>query len=55
MNRRLILITNSGADDELAGVTIDKENYLNFFQSPAGVAWEDGEIILLDKPSLTEQ
>lgn len=54
MNRRLILITNSGADDELAGVAIDKENYLNYFQSPAGGAWEDSEIIPLDKPSLKE-
>ena len=54
MNRRLILITNSGPDDELAGVAIDKESYLSYFQSPAGGAWLVEEIIPLDKPTKSE-
>ena len=49
MNRKLILIISDGGGNEpLAGVHLDKDNYLSFFQSPEGGAWLDSEIIIFD-------
>ena len=56
MNRKLIFIINDGgASNYLAGVHVDKENYLNFFESDEGGAWEEHEISLfynIDKSAL---
>lgn len=44
MNRKLFLIIDHGTDPVLKGVDKDKINYLNFFKSNYGGAWEDDEI-----------
>lgn len=50
MNRRLVMIiSDGGGEDALKGVHIDKENYLRFFKSPEGGAWEENEILVYDR------
>ena len=45
MKRRLFLIINDGGiRNYLPNVKTDKENYLRFFHSPEGGAWEENEI-----------
>lgn len=44
MKRKLVLIVDHGEDGKLKGVDIDKNNYLAFFKSDEGGAWEDNEI-----------
>lgn len=47
MNRRLIIITNDGGkEDFLAGVSVDRQCYINYFSSPEGGAWERNEMFL---------
>lgn len=47
MNRRLVIITNDGGrQDYLAGVKVDKSNYIKYFKSPAGGAWEEKEMLV---------
>ena len=45
MERRLFLVSNNGGQAEyLPGVQKDVNNYLSFFKSDEGGAWEDSEI-----------
>lgn len=45
IKRQLILVIDHGPeDDKLKGVDIDEGNYLAFFKSPEGGAWDDDEI-----------
>lgn len=44
MRRKLVLIIDHGEDGNLKGVNIDRDNYLAFFKSDEGGAWEDEEI-----------
>lgn len=45
MNRRLIIITNDGGKEAfLAGVSVDRQCYINYFTSPEGGAWERNEM-----------
>lgn len=54
MNRRLLIMTNDGGTaDFLAGVATDMDNYLHFFQSDEGGAWEDEEIYVPQTSKLT--
>lgn len=47
MNRRLIIITNDGGkEDFLAGVSVDRQCYINYFTSPEGGAWERNEMFI---------
>jgi len=60
MNRRLVIITNDGGrQDYLAGVKADKDNYIKYFKSPAGGAWEEDEMFIpgtdVCTPSLFKQ
>lgn len=49
MRRRLYLIINDGGmSNYLPNVKTDKDNYLRFFQSPEGGAWDDNEIELFE-------
>jgi hypothetical protein len=49
MNRKLIMIISDGGGiSPLKGVHLDEENYLSFFKSPEGGAWEDHEILVYD-------
>ena len=43
MNRKLFIIIDHGTDPVLKGVDRDKTNYLTFFKSNYGGAWEDNE------------
>ena len=46
INRRLIIIANTGGEDNYCGSVIeDRKNYLRFFQSPEGGYWSENEII----------
>lgn len=46
MNRRLLVIANTGPEDDYcAGVCCDFNNYLSFFKSPEGGLWDNHEII----------
>lgn len=45
MKRKLFLVLNYGSiDNRLPNVKADKENYLRFFRSAEGGAWDDNEI-----------
>lgn len=45
MKRRMVIISNTGGRaNYLESVRFDRENYIKFFQSGNGGAWEDGEI-----------
>ncbi len=46
MKRKLYIITNRGnaQEGQTLSVDYDEKNYLSFFQSPEGGAWEDDEI-----------
>ena len=50
MNRKLLMIaSDGGGENALKGVHYDKENYLRFFMSPEGGAWQkNNEIIVYD-------
>ena len=55
MNRKLFLIIDHGTDPVLKGVDKDKINYLNFFKSNYGGAWDEDEIeICEDNFTLTK-
>lgn len=56
MNRRLIIISNSGIKNDLVGIDKDITNYRNFFSSPEGGLWdfsEDGDAICFETNSIT--
>lgn len=40
MNRRLVIVSNSGKDKNLAGINQDVANYVNFFRKPEGGLWD---------------
>lgn len=49
MKRKLFLVLNNGSgNDKLPNVKADKENYLQFFRSSEGGAWEEEEIQIFD-------
>jgi len=55
MIKRALLITNpgeKGADNFCRGVYVDVENYRQHLTSAVGGAWEEKEIIHLDRPSV---
>lgn len=50
--RRALLIMSP--DDDIPGVTIDRENWKNHLRSPAGGAWQDHEVVVSNKPTFSQ-
>ncbi|BAL83429.1 hypothetical protein SELR_17210 [Selenomonas ruminantium subsp. lactilytica TAM6421] len=53
MKRKILILLNPGDCNDkehyCAGVYKDRDNYINFFKSNKGGAWEDDEIIVRDR------
>lgn len=50
--RRALLIMSP--EEDIPGVTIDRENWKNHLRSPAGGAWQDHEVTVSNKPTISQ-
>lgn len=57
MNKKILIISNPGekdAENYCEGVNVDVREYISFFTSANGGAWNEDEIIILNKPTVSD-